>query len=230
MLNIQNLSAWYNKDNLIIDCVDINLEPNKIIGLLGINGAGKTTLINCICGVHNTYETSQLTFDEKNITFNDDDFKLSRAVAFTEDNSFPFWNFQEYLSFILNSYNATLDQEYLESLIAGFNFEEYVNYPLSELSTGNKKKAHLIATFMTKSNLLLLDEPLDGLDFSSSEFLYKVINEYKSHGTILLSSHIAESFEKTCDKILLLNQGKIKSYDVDKGFDIREKLSEWQYE
>lgn len=230
MLKLENLSIWYDPSKMIIDDVTIELEPNSIVGLLGINGAGKTTLINCMCGIHKNFRTSNTMYNNQSIELTDPSLKTSRAVVFTEDDSFGFWNFEEYLDFILQSYNTEKDLEYLDSLIKGFNLEHYLFYPLNELSTGNKKKVHLIAALMTKSELLLLDEPLDGLDFKSSEFLYNVINDYTKYGTILLSSHIAESFEKTCNKILLLDHGKIKSYDVDKGFDIREKLSEWQDE
>lgn len=75
--------------------------------------------------------------------------------------------------------------------------------------------------------LLILDEPLDGLDFNSSEFLYEVLRQHKKYGSVLMSSHIAESFERTCDKVLLLKQGKISAKYVSDHMDIRRELKGW---
>ena len=94
-------------------------------------------------------------------------------------------------------------------MVQGFHFEEYTDTLLRELSTGNRKKAFLITAFALKPRLLLLNEPVNGLDFQSTEYLYKLILGYKEHGTVLFSSHILESIMLTSDRVFALEDGKI---------------------
>ena len=97
----------------------------------------------------------------------------------------------------------------VSDLVSGFHFENYVNVLLKELSTGNLKKAYLITAFALRPKLLLLDEPVNGLDFQSTEFLYQLMGGYKQYGTLLFSSHILESICLTSDRVLVLEQGRI---------------------
>ena len=98
----------------------------------------------------------------------------------------------------------------VSELIQGFHFEEYTDVLLRELSTGNRKKAFLITAFALKPRLLLLDEPVNGLDFQSTEYLYQQILGYKKYGTVLFSSHILESITLTSDRVFVLEEGKIR--------------------
>ena len=98
----------------------------------------------------------------------------------------------------------------MSELVQGFHFEEYTDTLLRELSTGNRKKAFLITAFALKPRLLLLDEPVNGLDFQSTEYLYQRILGYKEYGTVLFSSHILESITLTSDRVFVLEDGKIR--------------------
>lgn len=117
----------------------------------------------------------------------------------------------------------------IDELIHGFQFEEYADILLKELSTGNLKKAYLITAFALKPKLLILDEPVNGLDFQSTEYLYQQISSYRQYGTILFSSHILESICLTSDRVLVLEQGQIKKcfagQEIEAG-KIREVLKE----
>ena len=117
----------------------------------------------------------------------------------------------------------------IDELVQGFHFEEYTDILLKELSTGNLKKAYLITAFALKPKLLMLDEPVNGLDFQSTEYLYQQINNYRQHGTILFSSHILESICLTSDRVLVLEQGQIKRSFTGQEIEtskIREGLKE----
>ena len=100
---------------------------------------------------------------------------------------------------------------------------------LKELSTGNLKEAYLITAFALKPRLLILDEPVNGLDYQSTKYLYWQINSYRKYSTILFSSHILESICLTSDRVLVLEQGQIKKsftgQDIESG-NIREVLKE----
>ena len=120
----------------------------------------------------------------------DKSFKRSRYIVFAEDRSFQYFTFREYLAYVSASYGVPLPD--VSGLVKGFHFEDYTDVLLKELSTGNLKKAYLITAFALRPKLLLLDEPVNGLDFQSTEFLYQLMGGYKQYGTLLFSSHILE--------------------------------------
>lgn len=227
MLTVDRLSVWYDENNFILKEVSFDIEANTIIGLLGLNGAGKTTLINTISGVHSGYSCFSITKNNQDIKFDDITWKKERYTVFTEEQAFSYWSFNEYKTFIERVYKKKLDDLRVSQLVKGFGFEKYLNYSFKDLSTGNRKKAFLIIGFALELPLLILDEPLDGLDYLASEYLYKEIIEYKKYGSVLMSSHIAESIEKTCDKLLVLNEGKIESYKFESGDKVRDLLEGW---
>lgn len=227
MLQLKNLSVWYQEEKHVIKGTDLTIEPNHVVGLLGINGAGKTTLINTISGVHTKYQADEILGEAGATGFAAEDFKKMRYTVFTEEQAFSYWDFWEYMEFLQKVYGKKMDQAYLNYLIEGFCFQQYENTLIKDLSTGNKKKVFLIGGFALQLPLLILDEPLDGLDFSGAEFLYEVMQGHKQYGSVLMSSHIAESFERTCDDILLLNHGKIIRKEFIPGMDIRQELGAW---
>lgn len=159
--------------------------------------------------------------------FRDRGFKKERYIVFAEDHSFRFFTFREYISYVGASYGKKLSD--IDELVQGFHFEEYTDVLLKELSTGNLKKAYLITAFALKPKLLMLDEPVNGLDFQSTEYLYRQIGGYRQYGTVLFSSHILESICLTSDRVLVLEQGQIKKcfagQEIEAG-KIREALKE----
>ena len=227
MLDIEEIKIWYKPEKNIINGTSLSIDENSVIGLLGINGSGKSTLINTISDVHEKYSAEKTTFRDKIFKFADENFKLERYTVFTEEQAFMYWTFDDYIAFVAKAYKKKFDNAYVDYLINGFGFSEYKKYEIKDLSTGNRKKVFLITGFALWLPLLILDEPLDGLDFSSSEFLYEAINGYKQYGSVLMSSHIAESFEKTCDYVLLLSNGKIQRKQILQGVDIRTQLEGW---
>lgn len=224
MLKIKKLSTWYETSKLIIIDSSFNLEEKCVVGLLGVNGAGKSTLINVLSGVHPQYTVEECLFEEKSVAFEDESLKTNSYTVFTEHEGFRYWTFRRYIAFIEKVYGIKRDHRALETLVAGFHFNDYVDRKMSELSTGNKKKAYLITGFYLKRKLLILDEPFDGLDFAATEYLYEKINEYRLYGTILMSSHIAESFDKTCDSLLLLENGKLSQKTFNKNQSLRDQI------
>ena len=87
-----------------------------------------------------------------------------------------------------------MDPSRVDDLVAGFGFEPFRRKTIGSLSTGNRKKAFLIAGLSLGLPLLILDEPVDGLDFEGTEFLYESLNAYRDTESVLMSSHVAESF------------------------------------
>lgn len=252
LLELKNLSVWYTKEKKILSDFSLELgsmelgsmepEPmergsseassmelggHEVVGLIGLNGAGKTTFMKTLAGLLNTYRVKEATFQGKKLDFRDNSFKCKRYVVFAEEHSFQYFTFNEYIGYIAAAYGKEMTD--VEELVQGFHFEAYTDVLLKELSTGNLKKVYLITAFALKPELLLLDEPVNGLDFQSTEYLYQLMGAYKEHGTLLFSSHILESISLTSDRVLVLENGRItkefKQEEIN-AQNIREVLAE----
>lgn len=209
LLEIKNLKSWYVKDKLILKGCDFSVGENENLALVGSNGSGKTTMIKTILDILQTYRLDSFTYRESKTDFKDEDFKLDRIGVFSEDNAFKYWTFNEYIRFLHKVYRKNRDDKYENYMINNFHFNEYMDSPVTDLSFGNKKKFFIIAALSLKLPLVILDEPVDGLDFESTIFLYKLIKDYKEYGSILMASHILESIKESCDYYILLDKGKL---------------------
>ena len=207
LLEIDGLGAWYDKAHPVLNDLSFSLGDHEVVGLIGLNGAGKTTLLNVLSGLHTDYTVETARFRGQSLVFRDDAFKHQRYTVFAEDAAFGYFSFREYLAFVARAYGVALPET--EALVAGFHFGAYANTPIRDLSTGNRKKAFLITAFALRPPLLLLDEPVNGLDFQSTEFLYHCMNDYRVSGTLLFSSHVLESITLTCERVLVLEDGHI---------------------
>lgn len=225
LLSVQHLHAWYQKEKMILKDLSFALQEHEVVGLIGLNGAGKTTLLKWLSGLLDTYEASSVLLQESTVKLKKNAFKKHRYTVFSDDQAFGYFTFEEYLSYVFDSYGKKKVD--VESLVEGFHFEEYRNVLIKDLSLGNKKKVFLITAFALKPDLLLLDEPVNGLDFQSTEFLYQLISDYREFGTVLFSSHILESITLTSDRVLVLQEGQIsKTFEQDEidAVKIREVL------
>ena len=208
LLTLKNLSVWYTRGKLVLENFSMELGANEVVGLIGLNGAGKTTFIKTLSGLLDSFQMEAALWQNKPLMFRDKGFKKDRYTVFAEGHSFQFSTFREYASYVAASYGRKLTD--IDELVQGFHFEDYTDVLLKELSTGNLKKAYLITAFALKPKLLILDEPVNGLDYQSTEYLYRQISGYRRYGTILFSSHILESICLTSDRVLVLEQGQIK--------------------
>lgn len=208
LLTIKNLDAWYSRDKPVLSDLSLELAEHEAVGLIGLNGAGKTTFLKVLSGMLPTFHAEAIRFYGGSVKLRGRDFKIRRYTVFAKDNSFQYFTFWEYLSYVFAAYQKELPD--VSELIRGFHFEEFTGTLLKDLSTGNRKKVFLITAFALKSELLFLDEPVNGLDFQSTEYLYRQMAGYKEHGTILFSSHILESITLTSDRIFVLEDGEIR--------------------
>ena len=147
------------------------------MALVGSNGSGKTTIIKTIMDIHPKYEVSDISFMGKDSDFKDPYFKENRLAVFSDDRAFRYWSFWEYTEFLHKVYSKEIDKTYIDHLMKGFNFNKYEDYVLKDLSMGNAKKFYIIAALGLKLPFLVLDEPVDGLDFESTVFLYQELKK-----------------------------------------------------
>ena len=210
LLEVEGLSAWYERDRPVLADVSFALEAGEAVGLIGLNGAGKTTMLTSLCDVHRGARLGALRYRGRDVCPGDEHFKAARYLSLADDSSFPTWNLEAFIGFMERAYHLRPDRGRLEELIEGFDYGRYRTTSFSRLSSGSRKKANLIAAFYLTTPLLLLDEPVDFLDFTATEFLYRSINDAAASGrSILLSSHIAESFTRCTRRLYVLSAGRM---------------------
>ena len=194
-----------------VDEITFSLSKGEIHGLLGPNGAGKTTTIKCIMGLLEPQGGEIKVLGYNPFT---DPVAVKAKIGFVaeEANLYKSMSPKELFNFIasirqLNEGKTTLRvKELMESLDA----MEYYNTPIITLSKGNQQKIQIIAAMMHDPPILLLDEPLAGLDAKTSKIVKELLNIYTdSGGSILLSTHIMEQAAELCDQISIINKGKL---------------------
>lgn len=209
VLTIDHLTVRYGQTK-ILDDLSVCFPCHQVIGLVGLNGADKSTFIDTISGIIKEYNVESIQFNgcEMSDRFDNLSFKKERYTVFDYEQSFGHWKAMAYIKFVHKAYHKELNPERLAELMTGFHFEPYMNVPLSKLSFGNKKKVFLMSGLLLERPLLLLDEPIDGLDFESTEFLYQEIQNYTRYGTVVISSHILDRLEKSVIKFLCFKINK----------------------
>lgn len=212
LLVLKDLNVWYSRHKPVLKDFSMELRTNEVVGLIGLNGAGKTTFIKTLSGLLDSFQVETALWQGEVISgrvpFRNRGFKRNRYIVFAEDHSFQFFTFWEYAAYVSSSYGVELSD--VDELIRGFGFAGYTDVLLKELSTGNLKKVYLIVGLALKPKLLLLDEPFNGLDFQSTEYLYQRLRSYRQYGTVLFSSHILESICLVSDRVLVLEQGQLR--------------------
>lgn len=195
MLTIDNLSVAYGP-HTVLSGLDLSLEKGRIYGVVGFNGAGKTTLLNAIYGIPRQQEC--IRYEGRT---------LSRAdIAYLEAESFfyPRITGRDYLN-LFRERNGRFDPD---ALCAVFNVPQ--DSFVDSYSTGTKKKLALIGTLALDKEILLLDEPFNGLDLESVSVLQLALRKIRAAGKlVVVTSHILESLSPICDSIFLLQEGKI---------------------
>ncbi|MHC1774685.1 MAG: ATP-binding cassette domain-containing protein [Lentimicrobium sp.] len=196
MIKIENLSFSYGKMP-VINNLSWQLETGQIHGLVGLNGAGKTTLFNLLSG--------QLKPSGGSILFNDQVMQR-QACGFMETNSqfYPMITGQEYLD-IFRLKNPEFDFDAWNRIFKLPLKEVVENY-----STGMQKRLSLMGIISLNREILILDEPFNGLDFEAFRLVQQIVPSLAARQkTIIISSHIPESLTPICNSISLVSKGNI---------------------
>lgn len=211
MIEIKNVSKSYNKGTYVINNLSLKINNGEIFGFIGLNGAGKTTTLKMITGILNI-DSGEILIDGKNIYTNPVEAK--KQFGYVSDNPDIFLKFKgiEYLNFIADIYGV--EQNDREKRISEFSdiFEmnKVLENKIEDYSHGMRQKIQIIGSLVHNPQNWILDEPITGLDPKASYDLKKIMKEYAAKGkTVLFSTHILEIAEKLCDRIGIINKGKI---------------------
>ncbi|MCH7411378.1 ABC transporter ATP-binding protein [Belliella sp. DSM 111904] len=224
MITIQNLKKQY-KDAVVVDIPTLKIPKAECFGLVGNNGAGKTTLFRIILDLVRATE-GQVSLEGEDVS-KSEAWKYKVGAYLDEHMLLSYLTADEYFETLRKIYN--LSEEDLEQHLS--KFEELFNDEirgkkkyLRDLSKGNTKKVGIAAAMLGNPEVVMLDEPFENLDPSSQVRLKKLIIQEKalSHVTFLISSHDLNHVTDLCDRIVLLEKGKVIKDLVDKGSMVEE--------
>lgn len=212
MIKIENLHFSYSKDSVLKD-LNIEWKLNEIHGLMGSNGSGKSTLFKILKGL--------LKPNKGLITFKEQELR-SPQIAFlpTETFFYPRVSGKEYLE-LFKIRNPGFDYEYWNDL---FNLP--LNKIVDSYSTGMKKKLAFLSCMALDKEILILDEPYNGLDAESYHIFQEILKSQKEKGkTIIISSHISDTLKKICSDISFLDNGRIQKIFLENEYaEMDEKI------
>ena len=211
MIEIKNVTTSYVKGQKIIDNMNLTIDDGTVFGFIGPNGAGKTTTLEMITGVLQIDE-GDIFIDGKSIK--DKPLQAKKLFGFVPDSPEMFEKLTglEYLNFIGDVYEVPAKQrlEIVEKLAKEFNIYDHLKDRIQSYSHGMKQKLLIISVLMYNPKNWILDEPMTGLDPQSSFTLKNLMKEHSKKGnTVFFSTHVLEVAEKICDKIAIINKGKI---------------------
>lgn len=211
MIEIQNVSKSYVKDKKTIDNLSMQIKDGEIFGFLGPNGAGKTTTIKMITGILKMDE-GDILVDGKSIKTNAVEAKMN--FGFVPDSPDMFLKLKgiEYLNFIADVYKvpSQIRKEKIEALSKEFGIYENLNEQIQSYSHGMRQKVQIIGVLIHDPKNWILDEPLTGLDPKSAYDLKEMMKSHsKKENTVFFSTHVLEVAEKLCDRIGIIDKGKL---------------------
>lgn len=196
-----------------VDNVNFNIEEGELVGFIGPNGAGKTTTLKCLSGL--LYPTAGSVsvlgftpFDRKK------EFLRQISLVMGQKNQL-WWDLPATETFLLNKEIYQIDdkrfKETVNELVELLEVKDIVNVQVRRLSLGQRMKCELIAALIHQPKVLFLDEPTIGLDVVMQKNLRKFIKEYnkKYKATIILTSHYMGDVEELCERIIIIDLGKI---------------------
>lgn len=211
MLEIINFSKTYKGGKKAVDHLNITVQAGDIFGFIGHNGAGKSTTIKSLVGVID-FEEGEIFVDGHSVK--KDPIACKRVMAYIPDNPDLYEQLTgiQYLNFVADVFKvpARDREEQIQKYGDAFEITPYLGDLISSYSHGMKQKVAIISAVLHKPKLLVLDEPFVGLDPKAAVVLKGIMKELCEKGSaIFFSTHVLDVAEKLCNKIAMINRGKL---------------------
>ena len=212
-VEIQNLVKEYRKGPRAVNDISLSVEKGEFFGFLGPNGAGKSTTIHCITGIAKI-TTGFIKIFDVDVVKDYREARLHVGLSPQEFNIDFFGKVRQTLEFVAGYYGVPKKEakKRVEQLLQQFNLEKYAEKEFNQLSGGYKRRVMLARAMVHDPDLLILDEPTAGVDVELRHELWNHLRDLNKQGkTIVLTSHYLEEIELLCNKIAIINNGKIVS-------------------
>ena len=213
MIHVEDLTKYYH--NLCaVDQISFDVRKGEILGLLGPNGAGKTTTLRMLTGL---LKPTAGTVRIKDYTVETDALSIKKMMGYLPETT-PLYkdmlvfDYLNYVASIRELNNAEKDSQirYLADLCG---LKPVMHQPIGELSKGYRQRVGLAHAMMNDPDILVLDEPTSSLDPNQIVDIRNIIRQIGKEKTIILSTHILSEAEATCDRVVIINRGKIAADD-----------------
>ena len=210
IIQIRNLSKSYDTKT-VLKHLTLDIFPGQVIGYIGPNGAGKSTTVKILTGLIPDFD-GEVIINGLNMAQNPQEIK--RLIGYVPENAeiYEVLTPMEYLDFIGKLYNMEEDvvTERAQKLLGAFGLGANLNDRMDTFSKGMKQKVLLISGIIHNPQIIVLDEPLSGLDANAVITVKELIVRLSQEGkTIFYCSHMMDVVEKVSDRILLINKGEI---------------------
>jgi ABC-2 type transport system ATP-binding protein len=211
MLEIINFSKTYKGGKKAVDHLNITVQAGDIFGFIGHNGAGKSTTIKSLVGVID-FEEGEIFVDGHSVK--KDPIACKKVMAYIPDNPDLYEQLTgiQYLNFVADVFKVSAKdrEEQIQRYGDAFEITPYLGDLISSYSHGMKQKVAIISAVLHKPKLLVLDEPFVGLDPKAAVVLKGIMKELCEKGSaIFFSTHVLDVAEKLCNKIAMINRGKL---------------------
>lgn len=205
MIEVQNLSKKYDNFRVLKD-ISFKVRDGEILGFLGPNGAGKTTTMKILTGYTAATEG---TVKINGLDVSDHPLEVKRKIGYLPE-SVPLYDdmtVAEYLKFAASIRGVGLDA--LKKAVDVCGLTKMIRRPISHLSKGYRQRTCLAQALLHNPDILILDEPTSGLDPNQIAEIREVIKEIGRQKTVILSTHILQEVQSTCNRVIIINEGQI---------------------
>ena len=207
-----------------VDAISFNITKGEIVGFLGPNGAGKSTTMKMITGY--------LAPDEGDITVSGIDVKKDpleskKKIGYLPESNALYYDMyiKEYLNFVADIHSINDQRSTINSIIETVGLAPEKNKKIGQLSKGYKQRVGIAAALLHNPEVLILDEPTSGLDPNQIVEIRQVIKDQGKDKIVLFSSHILQEVEAICDRVIIINKGKIVADDKLNDLQKRSSLN-----
>jgi ABC-2 type transport system ATP-binding protein len=214
MLELRGITKTFSIFPVVKD-VSFTVKPGEILGYLGPNGAGKTTTIKMLAGLLEPSE-GEILLDGRIIKKDMTNYKTKVGYVPEQSEIYPHLSAQEYLLIVgrLRRLPEAPLREKIETLMTLLDLDKDMMSPISSYSKGMKQKVLILAALLHDPDILLLDEPLSGLDVTTGMVVKDIVQRLSlKKKMILYSSHVLEVTEKICTRIIIIHRGRIVAND-----------------
>ncbi len=214
MIVLDKVSKYYGERAAVIDA-SFSIEAGEVVGLLGLNGAGKTTTLKMLAGVL-LPTAGRISVDGIDLMTNVDAVRARIGFLPEVPPLYPEMRVAEYLTFVAHIKGVKVDVAgHVDAAIADTDLADVRNEFIGTLSNGFQRRVGIAQAIVHRPALIVLDEPTAGLDPKQMVQMRALIRKLKQRHTVLVSSHILNEIEETCDRLVVINRGRIAAIGTE---------------